>query len=175
MHGKKVNLFLITVIILCLRKFEYPEFFTPYSSVFMELSLNHKVFFIFCFIVLGVGLSSMRAFSQDTSLPSDLTEGIQTVIITMESYSFTPQTLTTEVGKPIEFILKNESFLIPHNFLLDSPDGARLVESNVVSGEHAIVHFTPTQIGVYVFYCDEQFLFFPKHREEGMEGTLTVQ
>ena len=27
-----------------------------------------------------------------------------------------------------------------------------------------------TKPGTYSFYCDKQLLFFPNHREEGMEG-----
>jgi len=93
----------------------------------------------------------------------------------MESYTFTPHMLSAEIGQPIKFLLKNESFLVPHNFLLDSPDGVRLLEANIDSGEQASVHFTPAQSGIYVFYCDKQLLFFPDHREEGMEGTLTIR
>lgn len=123
----------------------------------------------------GLAFDRGAAFSEDISPSSEHTDEAQTIALKMESYTFTPQALTAEVGKPIKFLLQNESFLIPHNFLLDSPDGNRLVETNVDSGEEAVVHFTPTQSGVYVFYCDKEFLFFPNHREEGMEGTLTVR
>ncbi|WP_447971172.1 cupredoxin domain-containing protein [Nitrospira sp. M1] len=101
--------------------------------------------------------------------------GTQFMTITMESYTFTPHMLVGDVGQPIEILLKNESFLVPHNFLLDSPDGVRLIEANIDSGEQATIRFTPTQSGIHTFYCDKQLLFFPDHREEGMEGMLTVR
>ena len=93
-------------------------------------------------------------------------EGVQRATLVLESYVYTPHDLVVEAGKPVEFTLKNESFLVPHTFLLDSPDGERLVEETV--------QFTLAQPGVYPFYCDKQLLFFPNHREEGMEGRITV-
>ena len=112
-----------------------------------------------------MGFGSDIAFSEDATLSLGQTGEDPKVIIKMESYTFTPRTIIAEVGKPIQLVLQNESFLIPHNFLLDSPDGIRLVEMSVDSGEEAILPFTPTGVGVYVFYCDKKFLFFPNHRE----------
>ncbi|MGB0911436.1 MAG: cupredoxin domain-containing protein [Nitrospirales bacterium] len=137
---------------------------------FRPLQLLCVLFLICC----GVTLDRGPARAQDTIVPPDPIGGDQTITIKMESYTFTPKTLTAELGKPLKFLLMNESFLVPHNFLLDSPDGIRLIEQNVDSGEQATIQFTPTQKGVYVFYCDKQLLFFPNHREEGMEGSLTV-
>ena len=102
-------------------------------------------------------------------------EGTQRATIIMESYTFTPNKFVVERGKPVELILRNESFLIPHNFLLDAPSGDRLVEVSVSAGESATVQFTLAEPGEYPFYCDEEFLFFPNHREEGMEGRITVR
>jgi len=123
----------------------------------------------------GLVLSQGAAWADEAGVTAMSGTGPQFITITMESYTFTPKTLTAEVGQPIEFLLKNESFLVPHNFLLDSPDGVRLIEANVDSGEQATIQFTPTQSGPHVFYCNKQLLFFPDHREEGMEGTLTVR
>ena len=134
-----------------------------------------QILCIACLVLGGLALDLGTALSEETLQPSEPTNGVPKITIKMESYTFTPNTLTAEVGKPIEFILMNESFLVPHNFLLDSPDGIRLIEENVDSGEQAIIQFTPTQSGTYLFYCDKQLLFFPNHREEGMEGTLTVR
>ena len=134
-----------------------------------------QILFIVCIVCCGLALERRAALSEETIAPSEQTDGTQMITIAMESYSFTPNTLTAEVGEPIKFLLKNESFLVPHNFLLDSPDGMRLIEENVDSGDQATILFTPTQPGVYLFYCDKQLLFFPNHREEGMEGSLTVR
>ena len=128
-----------------------------------------------CVVVLsGLGFGQGSVLSQDMGVPEEQTGGSEVQTIKMESYTFTPHDLTAEVGKPIQLLLMNESFLVPHNFLLDSPDGVRLIEANVDSGEQVTIQFTPTESGVYSFYCDKQLLFFPNHREEGMEGSLTV-
>ncbi len=141
----------------------------------MVCSLRNRILCVLGMVFCVLAFNPQASFSQDTLSTLEPTDGVTTITITMESYEYTPQTLTAEVGKPIKFLLKNESFLVPHNFLLDSPNGNRLVEVNVDSGEEAVVDFTPTQAGIYLFYCDKQLLFFPNHREEGMEGTLTVQ
>ncbi len=133
------------------------------------------IYCVSCFLAGGFAFTQGVAYSQDTASPSEQSNEIDVITIAMESYTFTPKTFLAENGKPIHILLRNESFLVPHNFLLDSPDGIRLIEANVDSGEEVSIQFTPNQSGVYPFYCDKQLLFFPNHREEGMEGSLTVQ
>jgi plastocyanin len=98
----------------------------------------------------------------------------QEMVIDMESYAFTPAELTIERGKPMTLILRNQSFLVPHNFLLENPHGVRILEADISSGESQAHVLTLTESGIYPFYCDKQLLFFPTHREEGMEGRLIV-
>lgn len=98
----------------------------------------------------------------------------QEMVIDMESYAFSPPELTIERGKPITLILRNQSFLVPHNFLLENPHGVRILEADISSGESQAHVLTLTEPGIYPFYCDKQLLFFPSHREEGMEGRLIV-
>jgi plastocyanin len=99
----------------------------------------------------------------------------QQVLISMESYSFTPFEVVVEAGKPVTLTLSNESFLVPHNFLLDDPSGIRLVDTDISSGDTQVVTLTLTEPGIYPFYCDKKLLFFPSHREQGMEGRLIVR
>jgi len=99
----------------------------------------------------------------------------QEITIDMESYMFTPSEVTVANGKSLRLILRNQSFLVPHNFLLDDPDGIRILEADISSGETQAHTVTLTKPGIYLFYCDKQLLFFPTHREEGMEGRLIVQ
>ncbi|MDH4193240.1 MAG: cupredoxin domain-containing protein [Nitrospirota bacterium] len=99
----------------------------------------------------------------------------QQVLIRMESYSFTPSDVFVEVDKPVTLTLSNESFLVPHNFLLDDPNGIRLVDVDISSGDTRAVTLTLTEPGIYPFYCDKKLLFFPSHREQGMEGRLIVR
>ena len=95
--------------------------------------------------------------------------------IVMESYEYSPSEVMVKVGIPFTLVLKNESFLVPHNFILDDPEGNRVLERDVSSGESQSVTLTLTQSGTYRFYCDKQLLFFPSHEEQGMTGHLVVQ
>ncbi len=111
----------------------------------------------------------------DSSLPPQEAPFGQQVAISMESYAFTPSEVVVEAGKPVTLTLSNQSFLVPHNFLLDDPGGNRLVDADISSGDTQAVTLTLTEPGIYPFYCDKKLLFFPKHREQGMEGHLLVR
>jgi plastocyanin len=97
---------------------------------------------------------------------------IQRFELHLESYDFSPSSLEVKVDMPIEITLINDSFLVPHNFVLETTEKKVYLERNVVAGEQAVIRFTLTQPGVYYFYCDKQLLFFPSHREEGMTGSI---
>ena len=115
-----------------------------------------------------------RSLSQELSSQSDMATSGQ-IVIDMESYAFTPFEISVVVGTPLKLILRNQSFLVPHNFLLDDPNGDRVLEIDISSGESQSHTLTLSEPGIYPFYCDKQLLFFPTHREEGMEGRLIVQ
>jgi plastocyanin len=114
-------------------------------------------FFYYTRLIVGIAvLVGQWAFTHglyaqpaDSSLPHMEASVGQQIIISMESYSFTPPEVVVEAGNPITLTLSNESFLIPHNFLIEP--------------------------GIYPFYCDKKLFFFPSHREQGMEGRLIVR
>lgn len=139
------------------------------------LSLSYYTRFcvgIVLLVVLSGGTHAVIAqelFSESEVSPP------QTIVINMESYVFSPSEIMIDVGKPITLILNNQSFLVPHNFLLDDPNGIRVLEADISSGESQSHTLTLTEPGIYPFYCDKQLFFFPSHREEGMEGRLIVQ
>ena len=85
------------------------------------------------------------------------------------------RTSAFEAGLPIELQLENQSFLTPHNFVLDYPDVALQHDVSVDAGDSVTIRFSVQTPGTYTFYCDKQLLFFPSHREEGMEGRLEVR
>lgn len=122
-------------------------------------------------MLLNAGLVSAQ---ESLALVPD-PDGVQRAIIVMDSYEFRPNQLVVERGKPVELTLRNESFLVPHSFVLDTPSGLHLVEVSLGGGDTTTVRFTLSQPGVYPFYCDEELLFFPNHREEGMEGHILVR
>lgn len=141
------------------------------------------VYLIFTVIVASVTLSFVQAQEEgvegeEPSVPivAEIgVDGIQRATILLDSYSYTPEHLVVQLGQPVELTLKSETFLIPHNFLLTVPEAGMDINEEVGSGDEATIHFTPTQAGSYAFYCDKQLLFFPSHREEGMEGRLEVR
>ena len=127
-------------------------------------------------LVLPLILSDgTRAALSQELLPQSEVSNSREIVIDMESYVFTPSEVMIDVGKPITLILNNQSFLVPHNFLIENPHGVRVLEADISSGESQTHTLTLTEPGIYPFYCDKQLLFFPTHREEGMEGRLIVQ
>jgi plastocyanin len=123
-------------------------------------------------LIIWGGLGTV--LSQELLSQSEVSKSRE-IVLDMESYVFTPSEVTIDVGKPITLILNNQSFLVPHNFLIENPHGVRVLEADISSGESQTHTLTLTEPGIYPFYCDKQLLFFPTHREEGMEGHLIVQ
>lgn len=103
------------------------------------------------------------------------TDGIQRATIQMDSYSYAPNHLVVQVGKPVELTLTSVTILVPHNFILNDPAAGLRVEEDVGAGKTTTVRFTPAQAGTFTFYCDKKLLFFRSHREKGMEGRLEVR
>ncbi len=167
--GKDVTLVWKTVMIFLLMK---------RSSIIDIFSVSHYTRLILSLVVvMGYWSFSDGLFAQtsESSLsPVDEPFG-QQVMISMESYAFTPSEVVVKAGKPVTLTLSNQSFLVPHNFLLDDPSGIRLVDADISSGDTKAVTLTLTEPGIYHFYCDKQLLFFPTHREQGMEGRLIVR
>lgn len=108
-------------------------------------------------------------------VPVDQADGIQRVTVILDSYSYTPNHLIVQAGKPVELLLTSITTITPHNFVLQHEAAGLSIERDVGSGRTVTVQFTPTKPGMYAFYCDKKLLFFPSHQEKGMEGTLEVR
>ena len=126
----------------------------------------------------GLVLSSGIALGEDEQevlmLQPDA-DGVQRAFIVLDSYEYTPPHISVEAGAPVEFQLENQSFITPHNFIIDHPEAGLQQDVNVDAGDSLTIRFTAEIPGTYMFYCDKQLLFFPSHREEGMEGRLEVR
>ncbi|MEZ4419111.1 MAG: cupredoxin domain-containing protein [Nitrospirales bacterium] len=168
-RGKDVTLVWKTVMISPLMRRSYiPDIF----------SVNHYTRLVLgLVVVMGSWSFSDRLYAQSSESSLSLVEEPfgQQVMIRMESYAFMPSEVVVKAGKPLTLTLSNQSFLVPHNFLLDDPSGMRLVDVDISSGDTKAVTLTLTEPGIYPFYCDKQLLFFPTHREQGMEGRLIVR
>jgi plastocyanin len=102
-------------------------------------------------------------------------DGVQRATIVLDSYSYSPNHLIVQSGKPVELTLTSVTTLTPHNFVLKEPTASLDIEKDVGAGKSLAVRFTPTQAGTFTFYCDKKLLFFKSHREKGMEGRLEVR
>ncbi len=129
------------------------------------------------FLLIAPGYGFVRSYAQtvESSMPAPGGPFGQQITISMESYAYTPAEVRVDKGQPLTLTLSNQSFLVPHNFLLDDPHGNRLVELDISSGDVQAVSLTLNETGMYSFYCDKKFLFFPSHRKQGMEGHLYVR
>ena len=102
-------------------------------------------------------------------------DGVQRATITLDSYSYSPNHLIVEAGKPVELMLTSVTTMIPHNFIIKDPTGRLSVEQDVSAGKTVTITFTPTQPGIFPIYCDKRLWPFPSHRDKGMEGKLEVR
>jgi heme/copper-type cytochrome/quinol oxidase subunit 2 len=102
-------------------------------------------------------------------------DGVQRATITLVSYSYAPNHLIVEAGKPVELALISVTTIIPHNFIIKSPTGNLSVEQDVSAGKTVTIRFTPIQPGTFPIYCDKRLWPLPSHRDKGMEGTLEVR
>lgn len=103
------------------------------------------------------------------------TDGVQRATVILDSYSYSPNHLIVEVGKPVELTLTSVTTIIPHNFIIKDPAGSLSVEQDVSAGKTVTVKFTPTQPGTFPIYCDKRLWPLPSHRDKGMEGKLEVR
>jgi len=85
------------------------------------------------------------------------------VNMSARSFSFNPTELKAKVGESI--VLEVQS-IGQHTFTVDELD----VNISLPHNETMKVEFTPSQAGVFTYYCA-----IPGHREGGMFGSLTVE
>ena len=102
-------------------------------------------------------------------------DGVQRATVTLDSYSYTPNHLILEAGKPVELTLTSVTIITPHNFIVKDPAGSLSIEQDVGAGKTVTITFTPTQPGIFPIYCDKRLWPLPSHRDNGMEGKLEVR
>ena len=101
-------------------------------------------------------------------------EGIQKVEVVATEFNFNPSHIIVKVNLPVEITIRKEPSMVPHSFVINSPDAGMNINENL-SSEPKVIKFTPTKAGKYAFYCDKKVLFFKSHRDSGMEGLLEVR
>ena len=101
-------------------------------------------------------------------------EQAQRVDMDLGDFKFRPSTVSIAVGDSAELMLTNRDGVTPHSFVIEAPEAGMVAKVVVRGGKSASVVLTPTKAGTYTFYCDKKLLFFPSHREKGMEGKIEV-
>jgi plastocyanin domain-containing protein len=114
------------------------------------------------------------AFAADppTVVPLDK-DGVQRVDIVGGDYFFKPGHIVVKVNLPVELKVRKETYIVPHNIIIDAPEAGIKVNESLSRDPKAIT-FTPTKVGTYPMICDKKPPFMASHREKGMEGVLEV-
>jgi heme/copper-type cytochrome/quinol oxidase subunit 2 len=102
-------------------------------------------------------------------------DGVQRATVMLDSYSYSPNHLIVEAGKPVELTLTSVTTFTPHNFIIKDSAGSLSVEQDVSAGKTVTITFTPPQPGLFPIYCDKRLWPLPSHRDKGMEGKLEVR
>ena len=130
-------------------------------------------------LLTSVGVTIVDAAEPSQSDPPLLVpmsaDEAQRATVTLDSYSYTPNHLIVEAGKPVVLTLTSVTTIIPHNFIIKDPAGNLSVEQDVSAGKTVIITFTPAQPGTFPIYCDKRLWPLPSHRDKGMEGKLEVR
>ncbi len=130
-------------------------------------------------LLISVGVTIVDAAEPSQSGPPLVvpvsTDGAQRATVTLDSYSYSPNHLIVEAGKPVVLTLISVTTIIPHNFIIKDPAGHLSVEQDLSAGKTVIITFTPTQPGTFPIYCDKRLWPLPSHRDNGMEGKLEVR
>lgn len=126
---------------------------------------------------LMIALQVAGAQAADIALPVPpfvvplAADGVQRATIILDSYSYTPNHLIVDAGKPVELTLTSVTTITPHNFIIKELS----VEQDVSAGKTITIKFTPTQTGTFSIYCDKRLWPLPSHRDKGMEGKFEVK
>ncbi|AJE02950.1 cupredoxin domain-containing protein [Geobacter pickeringii] len=100
-------------------------------------------------------------------------DGVQRVELVGGDYFFRPNRIIVRVNVPVELRVRKETVLVPHDLVVNAPEAG--IDFKIdLEREPAVIRFTPTKAGSYPMYCDKKLLFFPSHREKGMEGVIEV-
>jgi heme/copper-type cytochrome/quinol oxidase subunit 2 len=130
-------------------------------------------------LLTSIDMTVVHAAELSPSSPSVVipmaADGMQRATVILDSYSYTPNHVIVEAGKPVELTLTSVTTIIPHNFIIKDPAGSLSVEQDVSAGKTVTITFTPTQPGTFPIYCDKRLWPLPSHRDKGMEGTLEVR
>ena len=132
-----------------------------------------KVVVVLLLLIAGSLTSAVAKDGEKLVTAKIDSDGVQRVDILGGGYFFNPNHIIVKVNVPVEFKVKKESGMIPHNIVVNAPEAG--IDFDVSMGvEPKTIRFTPTKTGNFPIYCSKKLLFFESHREKGMEGVLEV-
>lgn len=123
--------------------------------------------------LLAVPVHAEEGRSEKT-LTAAVNEGIQVVEVLGGGYFFKPDRIVVKANVPVEFKVRKESGMVPHNFVIEAPEAGVQVREPIDTDPKTI-RATFTKPGSYDFYCSKKLLFFESHRDKGMKGTIEVR
>lgn len=97
--------------------------------------------------------------------------GVQRVELAGGNFYFRPSVISVMVNVPVELVVWQEQGFVPHDLVLQSPEGGFNIEEELTV-EPRTIRFTPRRAGTYPFYCRGGTI--ESHREKGMQGVLVV-
>ena len=100
-------------------------------------------------------------------------DGVQRVAILGGGYFYDPNYIVVKVNVPVEFSVRKEAGMTPHDFVIKAPE-AGIDVSVSMDAKPTLVKFTPTKAGKYPFICTKKMIFMKSHKDKGMEGMLEV-
>ena len=90
-------------------------------------------------------------------------EDIQKVEIILDNYSFRPDSITVDAGKPVEITLRSIASTISHDFTIEDSRSGLSITQDVRGGRDSTFTFTPETAGTYTFYCSKKGFFGASH------------
>ena len=100
-------------------------------------------------------------------------DGVQRVTVLAGNYFFRPSRIIVKADTPVEILASREAGMVPHDLVIQAPDGATLIQQDLATEPRKIA-FTPRKPGKYLIYCSKKPPLMASHRERGMEGILEV-
>ena len=100
-------------------------------------------------------------------------DGVQRVTVLAGSYFFKPNHIIVKADAPVEIVASREAGMVPHDLVIQAPDGTTLVQQDLATEPRKIT-FTPRRPGKYPMYCSKKPPLLASHRDRGMEGILEV-
>jgi plastocyanin len=92
----------------------------------------------------------------------------RTVSVSETDFALAPKDLKVKAGTTVTFEILNAG-ATDHNLEVEGPDGAAELEQDLAPGERGTLQVSFSKPGTYEWYCP-----IGDHREQGMEGTITV-